>query len=494
MLTKVGDFSSQNLSVQTGNERIEKDDQFTDYSFSAEIDTNEPEILDKKSVLNNSSDNLEDSFNHSNEKHFDDHHSINSSISSQSSKSDSFDKEFDKSNEFNMSNNDHNRNNNFSNLVDFIRDAILEKKDYLDMALLSLFLRGNMTQNSFDLMCGLLKLINGIELAEKSDISLWPMIFVINEIPIERRFSFDNIVIAGEFSLTLSNGKPNLNIILDKLKSDLKELELGINVLENEFLIVKFYVIAGVFDKPARSSILCINSTNGYHSCLKCIQPGKRVNTERGSVHTFPFDQLDPEGPKRTCENYTLHLNECLKSGKMCYGIKDKSILNELKYYNGVLNTSIDAMHSVFLGVCKKFFEYWISHPISKPCSLKNKISEIDTRTQKITPPSFLKSSARLVSKWRKWRAHDFMNFMLHYSLIVFNGLMNFEYYQNLKLFIVSLECLFSPRIEIENLKKVRNVLHKFVSELSALYDERIMLSGVHELLHLVKIHYILAP
>lgn len=40
---------------------------------------------------------------------------------------------------------------------------------------------------------------DGIELCQKSDIAIWPMIFVINELQIEKRFSFDNCIIAGIF-------------------------------------------------------------------------------------------------------------------------------------------------------------------------------------------------------------------------------------------------------------------------------------------------------
>ncbi|CAF1136619.1 unnamed protein product, partial [Brachionus calyciflorus] len=37
---------------------------------------------------------------------------------------------------------------------------------------------------------------DGIKLCNKSDLSIWPMILVINELPLESRFSFDNIIIA----------------------------------------------------------------------------------------------------------------------------------------------------------------------------------------------------------------------------------------------------------------------------------------------------------
>ena len=38
---------------------------------------------------------------------------------------------------------------------------------------------------------------DGILICDQSNITIWPIIFVCNEIPIERRFCLDNIVIAG---------------------------------------------------------------------------------------------------------------------------------------------------------------------------------------------------------------------------------------------------------------------------------------------------------
>lgn len=41
--------------------------------------------------------------------------------------------------------------------------------------------------------------IDGISLCKKSKLSMWPVILVINEIDINTRYSFDNIIIAGKF-------------------------------------------------------------------------------------------------------------------------------------------------------------------------------------------------------------------------------------------------------------------------------------------------------
>jgi hypothetical protein len=40
---------------------------------------------------------------------------------------------------------------------------------------------------------------DGISIAKNSKLTCWPIFFVINELPIEHRFSIDNIILAGKY-------------------------------------------------------------------------------------------------------------------------------------------------------------------------------------------------------------------------------------------------------------------------------------------------------
>ena len=62
------------------------------------------------------------------------------------------------------------------------------------------------------------------------------------------------------------------------------------------------------------------------------------------------------------------------------------------------------------------------------------------------------------------------------------------DYFNNLLLLVISLESLLQRKIDRSNLNRLDSMLHLFVSQLETLYDEHIMLSGIHELLHLVEI------
>ena len=124
---------------------------------------------------------------------------------------------------------------------------------------------------------------------------------------------------------------------LTPIYKELLELELGFLINEK---IYKFYILFGVFDKPARASTLNIINSNGYYGCLKCQQPGEFVPFGHGSHHIFRFDSIHVDGPLRNKDNYTEDLEQ------MKNGIKGKCLFNDLSYFNPVCSTNIDIMHS----------------------------------------------------------------------------------------------------------------------------------------------------
>lgn len=140
-------------------------------------------------------------------------------------------------------------------------------------------------------------------------------------------------------------------------------------------------------------------------------------------------------------------------------------------------------MHSVYYGVVKTLFHYWFE--LNGEQSLKSKINEIDERLLSITPPKSLKSAPRSITCFKNWRAHEFQNFILYYSLFVFYEIMDDKYYNHLKLLVISLVTLSMRIIKKDNLVHVENLLFKFVSNLKILYSEQILTSSFHELLHM---------
>ncbi|CAF0989646.1 unnamed protein product, partial [Brachionus calyciflorus] len=233
--------------------------------------------------------------------------------------------------------------------------------------------------------------------------------------------------------------------------------------------------ISGVFDKPARAMILNTKNSTAFYGCLKCLQPGKTLRTSKGgNVHVYPFNKQTP-------------------IGKEYKGIMGKCEFRILKYFNPLNNTNIDSMHTVFVGVIKTMFDYWFDSPNSK-CSLKPHISLINTRLLSIRPTKDCKVAPRLISDYKNWRAKEFLNFIIYYSVIVFYEIMPFEYYQHTLCLTIVLENLFSQKINNDTLDLVNKLIIYFVSTCESMYDSFIMKSSFHELLHLEQITHEFGP
>ena len=86
-----------------------------------------------------------------------------------------------------------------------------------------------------------------------------------------------------------------------------------------------------------------------------------------------------------------------------------------------------------------------------------------------------------------EWCAHEFLYFLVYYSLPVFNRLIPYELYTNFIKLVIFFEILLSSEINRADLEVAQNLIIEFLKELANLYDSSIMLSGFHELVHLVE-------
>jgi hypothetical protein len=77
--------------------------------------------------------------------------------------------------------------------------------------------------------------------------------------------------------LSIGEEKPHFDLFLNPLIAQLKRLEYGVKIkLHNSSLdkIVKIFLVAAIFDKPAKAAVLNMKSSNGFYGCTKCLQPG----------------------------------------------------------------------------------------------------------------------------------------------------------------------------------------------------------------------------
>jgi len=141
--------------------------------------------------------------------------------------------------------------------------------------------------------------VDGVPVFESSKFSIWPLYFIVNELPIKLCYIMENVILAG---LWFGESKPNMTVFLKlaliNLEQDGVEVRSPLHACP---FVSKVIVLAGTCDLAAKCLVLNTIQFNGDFGCLKCLQPGVTVYiATRRHTHIYPFCTNDPNGPKRS--------------------------------------------------------------------------------------------------------------------------------------------------------------------------------------------------
>lgn len=140
---------------------------------------------------------------------------------------------------------------------------------------------------------------------------------------------------------------------------------------------------------------------------------------------------------------------QTLETGATVEGIMQLSPLaSELDLVSSV---PIDYMHATLEGVVKMLLNYWISSVNhGKPYYIGRQVSEIYSELMKQQPPSEFSRPPRSLEKhFKYWKASEFRNWMLYYSLPLLLGKLPSLYWHHYSLLVCSLHILLKDRISL---------------------------------------------
>ena len=333
--------------------------------------------------------------------------------------------------------------------------------------------------------------VDGIPLFKSSKYSLWPMYFVINELPHRQRILKENCILAG---LWFGEAKPNMGIYLKTIVKELITLENPGIVISSPFVplpfLCKAILLAGSCDLPAKCLVLNSMQFNGNYGCNKCLQSGETFYTSEqghGHTHVYLFNAMDPTGPKRNADLHEKDAREACQKDTVVNGIKGPSWLMKLQHHDIIAGTSIDYMHCTLLGVMKALLSLWFGTEHSRESYYIGKyVSLVDKRLKEIKPPSIISRKPRAISEhFKYYKASELRSFLLYYSLPVLFGILPPEYWNHFSLLSMSIYILLQPSISNVHLQFCQRSLMKFCHDFQNLYGYRYMSANVHLLLHL---------
>lgn len=320
---------------------------------------------------------------------------------------------------------------------------------------------------------------DGVALFKSSSMSLWPVYLVILNLPPEVRMNASNIMLAG---LWVGPTKPLMKLLLDPILSSLKNLSTdGIMInTPNGMQRLKGKLVMGLFDLPAKAAVLCAKQYNGLHGCSVCLHPGKRLSNNSNVYPPEPHEM-------RTHAGVISAAQQALETGTVVEGIMQLSPLaSELNLVDSV---PTDYMHATLEGVMKMLLNYWTkSTNHNKPYYVGRQIGEIDKELMKQRPPSEFSRPPRSLEKHLSyWKASEFRNWMLYYSLPLLLGKLPSLYWHHYSLLVCAIHILLKDRISLAEIDAAEKMLNDFYALVPELYGEAACTHNVHLLSHLCK-------
>ncbi|KAL1417626.1 hypothetical protein MTO96_026679 [Rhipicephalus appendiculatus] len=190
---------------------------------------------------------------------------------------------------------------------------------------------------------------DGARVFNSSKDSLWPIQFVINELPVLLRWS--NVLLGG---LWFGRGHPDMQLFFGTFVKELNEMgpvvwRCGSHIMKSVVRVACICV-----DAPARALVLHMKQFNGHYGCSFCLERGTFLH---GALrYVLPGSDAQEAASERSTAGMKEDAKEARRCGAPVNGVKGSTALSKLDAYDVVWGTCPDYMHVVLEGDGEKFF------------------------------------------------------------------------------------------------------------------------------------------
>ena len=373
------------------------------------------------------------------------------------------------------------KNNGKGKMID-IYDGILYQRLFKDKGLLS-------DPNNISLSLN----TDGAPLFKSSNVSIWPVYLLVNELSISQRKKRSNSLFYG---IWISSGKPIMWSFLKPLFRELEMLESkghSFTDYSGKEFVGRCVLLTCTCDLPARALVYNCNQFNGEYSCWHCLQKGETYKHDSGGIsHIFPYDENDPKGPTRTKESILRDTDQVMrnirenKTKSSVNGHKGKFWFMFLKTFDYVNSCVIDYMHGVCLGVMKTLLTIWFDKKNKdQEYSYFQRRGEVNNLLRVITPTVFVSRVPRSLDELPHWKASEFRNFLLYWGLPVLRHILTRQHFAHFCLLARSVFILSKEGISMDEIQTADTALLLFVENFKDLYGARYLTLNLHQLVHL---------
>ena len=320
---------------------------------------------------------------------------------------------------------------------------------------------------------------DGVSIFKSAKTTLWPVYLTVLNLHPSIRTLAKNIITAG---LWIGPEKPPIDHLLKPISEMLDKLcttGIEVNLSHSHSEILKAKLVLGIFDLPAKASVLCCKQFNGEYGCTVCLHPGKYLSKRR-VYPALPYRERTHQQNKSFARR-AIHCRKAIK------GIKGVSPLEQ--YVDLVDCIPVDYMHCVLEGVVKRLMTLWFepkNH--SKVFYLGNVVKEIDNLMMTQTPPNDFKRSPRSIANHRKyWTANELKQWLLYYSLPILQSKLPPDYWYHYALLVTAMHILLKDTISVTELQASEIMIKDFCAMFEKLYGQINCTHNIHLLTHLGK-------
>ncbi|KAK3917853.1 AP-1 complex subunit mu-1 [Frankliniella fusca] len=322
--------------------------------------------------------------------------------------------------------------------------------------------------------------VDGVQVATTSKNSAWPVLFVLNELPVHLRQR--HVLMA---CLWLGVKKPDMNEYLKPFRDECIELaSVGFNYKKNNISInQKVKALTCVSDSVARPLLRRSTQFNGRFGCGLCYHPGIRMRTGRGTCRSYSIAQQ--QYPLRTHEELVQHAKLAEETGRVQYGIKGMSVLATLPDFDMVQCLDLDLFHAL-VNAAKRFTALWFDKKFSqRPFSISSKIANVNLRLKSITPTADVSRTPRPLEDRSDWRGHEWYYWVIVYSVPCLKSILPAKYLNHWALLVKALALVMQNSVTKSDVAYADRYILQFVVAIDELYGKSNVTFSIHLLTHL---------
>jgi len=291
-------------------------------------------------------------------------------------------------------------------------------------------------------------------------------------------------------------GKPDMNVFLEPFVDECSALATdGFNWTCPETDVCMrctATAVVCVCDAVARPLVQNFKQFNGHYGCGFCFDIGESIEKGRGWTTVYAFQN---SMTLRSRDNTRALVLEAVKTGKPCMGVKGPSLLSLISGFDIIKGLVPDYMHCICLGVVRQMMSLWLdTKNHNEPFYIGQLTQTVDTKLLSIKPPCNISRTPRSILQFKFWKAHEWLVWLLYYSLPVLRDVLPAAYYANWALLVDCVAILLGVEITPAQLVYCERGFKAFVADFEKLYGKKHMSFNVHQTLHLVQSVYDWGP